>query len=902
MFCPNCGNKINKNEDFCSSCGTNVKNLFPPKNNIFLKCLQIFVNNKKKVSLTFCASLIVVVSVLLFNRVYGFHNLSWDDSYSDYKLTYVSQTNVKLGVKYNGNDGLKNIKYMATCGEVKSKGLNIIWDLTNSKGDCVITAQVKKRKITKSVKVIDDKINEADLWLSEDEDFDSDDDSDYDGLSNKQEKEYGTNPKLLDSDMDGLDDYYEIFTSKTDPLKKDSDNDGLNDYDEIELGLNPLEKDSKNDGLLDGNRTLTYEYEKNNIKIIIKGTGNIASVNAIINSDTKISNKKGLINKLYTFYTDGKIKEAEVVIPYTDEELIKYGLSEDNLSLYYYNTDSSVYEKIDTVIDKENNILKANLEHFSNYVIGDSSLVSNNISTEVLFILDNSWSMYSDEDYKKITGNDSTSKWEGFDASGLRFKLTDNLMTRLGNKNYKIGLSEFRRDYQNIMGIGSSLRKLKSAIELMNGNFSTILPGTDISNALVSGIQEFSDDDTNKYIVLLTDGQDSDLHKEASNVINKATLKNVKICSIGFGGGSYNMELANISNATGCKFYSSGEASGLTELFEKLGSELDDDLVDIDNDNKADGILVADSDFIVNRDGFSFNNYRSNLADGHCYGMATFAQLYYKKMLPLTFQSKVLEDARSYAYDLTNISNNYPNLYSYKLQSNALKYTFGFDVFKEEVPSDYRVLEKNRLLISSKYKQDIERLNLYDINQLESSLTKEEKEQRYGVNFKTYEVPYLNEDKMQNNSVMVQDDVELLNAIYASFIKQYNASSYSSGMNFVLWLRNVIGTESNDYSGQQGFINILKTRITDKDPVVLASNYSGGLHAINAISLVQSIDNPNYYYIGVYDNNYPGEKRYVDVECKNDSCFTVSNSYYSMSGEPLRITPSLEYDLNYFKQ
>lgn len=35
--------------------------------------------------------------------------------------------------------------------------------------------------------------------------------------------------------------------------------------------------------------------------------------------------------------------------------------------------------------------------------------------------------------------------------------------------------------------------------------------------------------------------------------------------------------------------------------------------------------------------------------------------------------------------------------------------------------------------------------------------------------------------------------------------------------------------------------------------------YSGGLHAINAISLVQDIDNPNLYYIGVYDNNYPGE-------------------------------------------
>lgn len=89
--------------------------------------------------------------------------------------------------------------------------------------------------------------------------------------------------------------------------------------------------------------------------------------------------------------------------------------------------------------------------------------------------------------------------------------------------------------------------------------------------------------------------------------------------------------MSNISNGTGCKFYSSGNVDGLTELFENIGAELDDDLVDIDGDSEADGILIADSGFIVNRDGFSFGNYGTNLSSGgHCYGMATFAQLYYK--------------------------------------------------------------------------------------------------------------------------------------------------------------------------------------------------------------------------------------------------------------------------------
>lgn len=68
----------------------------------------------------------------------------------------------------------------------------------------------------------------------------------------------------------------------------------------------------------------------------------------------------------------------------------------------------------------------------------------------------------------------------------------------------------------------------------------------------------------------------------------------------------------------------------------------------------------------------------------------------------------------------------------------------------------------------------------------------------------------------------------------------------------------------------------------------------------DATQLVQDIDNPNLYYIGVYDNNYPGEKRYVNLECKKDTCVTKANNYYSRSNQPVRISASLEYDLSYF--
>ncbi len=78
-------------------------------------------------------------------------------------------------------------------------------------------------------------------------------DRDNDGLSNKMEKELGTNPKKADTDGDGLNDGAEVNQVKTDPLKADTDGDGLNDGAEVnQYKTDPLKADSDDDGLNDG--------------------------------------------------------------------------------------------------------------------------------------------------------------------------------------------------------------------------------------------------------------------------------------------------------------------------------------------------------------------------------------------------------------------------------------------------------------------------------------------------------------------------------------------------------------------------------------------------------------------------------------------------------------------------
>lgn len=78
-------------------------------------------------------------------------------------------------------------------------------------------------------------------------------DTDQDGLSDGAEvKTHLTQPLDADSDADGLSDGAEVNTHKTSPLLADTDQDGLNDREELEqYQTNPLSADTDKDGLPD---------------------------------------------------------------------------------------------------------------------------------------------------------------------------------------------------------------------------------------------------------------------------------------------------------------------------------------------------------------------------------------------------------------------------------------------------------------------------------------------------------------------------------------------------------------------------------------------------------------------------------------------------------------------------
>ena len=905
MYCPNCGKQTNENTTFCPECGTKINKssqTFSEQlkaNNPIPKFLKKY-NRQLKISLIVVAFLII--GLIGYGNIVGFEKFSWNKDLEDYNLEYVSPTTITLGINFSNEDKLKDIKYKTTCGELTTNKEEILWDLSSDLGECTITAKYKVRTLKKKFTVVTISQDKEELSLDFSIDEDSNEDLDGDGLTNKEEKEYQTDPLLSDTDMDGLNDYEEIFTYKTDPLKKDTDGDGLSDYDEIKLGLDPLKKDSKGDGITDDKRTNSFNYERDNVKLTINGTGNIATSSLTKTSSTKISNKPGLINNLYTLSTDGDIKDASISIGYTSEELTQYDIAENNLTLYNYNPDTSTYEEVTSTVDTTNKTVNATLKHFSFYILGDKTKFATSSENQVLFIIDNSWSMYSPAMYEKLTGYTYEYSDLNNDPTGLRFSLTRDLISKLDGKNFEFGLAEFRSDFAMAHDIGDDSRSIKKTLDNMLGKFITYSAGTDIVGALNSGIDEFSKD-VNKYIVLLTDGEDYSLKYDANKIVDKANKKDVKICSIGCGEGASNTYLANISNATGCELFSASNANGLVELFDKLQANLLDSLIDIDNDLEIDGVVLADSGFVVNRDGFNFENYGSNFTDGHCYGMATFAEFYYLHKLPMSMPSITMEDDTSYAYDFKNTYfAKSGNLYDYKLESNILKYQFGFGYFDEPIPANIRFIENDTFKYSDKYKKIIDNSQLYDIVEKQHTISKKEQKEKYGGLFSKVEMSVLNEDKMQNSSKISNADKQMFNAIYAMFIKQMGATRCYSGMTAVSIFSYIIGMPTSMYT-PNAFTNILMSRMLAGDAPVLGGDFTGtGNHAVNAISLIQDIHNHNRYYIGVYDNNHPGELRYVNIVCNLNNCVTEKNEYYAGDKQVLMVNPSLEKDLEYLQK
>lgn len=267
----------------------------------------------------------------------------------------------------------------------------------------------------------------------------------------------------------------------------------------------------------------------------IIGKGNIASTTVDKINNKTFADIKGVLDYVYNFYTNGKIENVDVTIKYDIEDIKSKNLDEKNLTLYYFNESTKELEEVNSTVDLENKTITSTLNHFSKYVIGDKEVVLKNYVSQIMFVIDNSVSMYSDEQMASVGYSNSTGA-VGNDVEFKRLTLTNKMIDKFTG-NYQFGVAEFSGNYVNLSKFTDDIKKVKESVNSMKNNWNSNASGTNIKDALTKSIKEFAEDDDGHYIILLTDGKNNkgNLTSSKDSIISSAQKKNIKICAIGLG-------------------------------------------------------------------------------------------------------------------------------------------------------------------------------------------------------------------------------------------------------------------------------------------------------------------------------------------------------------------------------
>ena len=200
---------------------------------------------------------------------------------------------------------------------------------------------------------------------------DYDEDYDKDGLSNGDEYHLGTEPEMRDTDRDGLSDTDEVNIYLTDPLMYDTDSDGLSDGDEITLKTNPLEVTENTEYSF--TKTFTpadFGYEEDEFIPDVEFTSDAKGI-LTFKMEYRYSDltfnpiTPGYLANSMNFSTEGEFGKATLKY-YIPDELLN---SEDfEPAIYYFNEDKMCLEEMSNAV-LEGNILSVALEHFSSYAV-----------------------------------------------------------------------------------------------------------------------------------------------------------------------------------------------------------------------------------------------------------------------------------------------------------------------------------------------------------------------------------------------------------------------------------------------------------------------------------------------------------------------------------------------------
>lgn len=380
------------------------------------------------------------------------------------------------------------------------------------------------------------------------------DDRDGDKLSNGEEVKLGSNPAVSDTDSDNLNDYEEVKKHKTSPVKKDTDGDGAEDGWEINNGFDPIKFNASFEIVKDTGKASEYQPVVASVKMDVSGKQvESLSVEPVNYSDNHWVTPEiaGYLGSAYEFNIDGNFSRAELTFEY-DTKIGSIGKNFEPRIYYMDNATGKLTELENQRV--ENGKVTAITTHFSTYIllnkieydkVWDSEIKPPSKKTElgddsldVVFVIDYSFSMVENDPHKMFRD--------------VSINFIDNLRE---NKD-KASVIKFVRYPSLLQELTYNKNSLKAAIagiEYDDGRNYT--SGTNGSGAYKLALEQLKNSKAaNKYIIFMTDGEDTHTEYSYSELINESKSNEVKVYTIGLGGASDQI-LKNIAQSTGGKFF-----------------------------------------------------------------------------------------------------------------------------------------------------------------------------------------------------------------------------------------------------------------------------------------------------------------------------------------------------------
>ena len=687
-----------------------------------------------------------------------------------------------------------------------------------------------------------------------------------------------------DSDGDTLTDYEEQHTHKTNAFHCDTDSDGFYDNLELEHGTDPLNSDTDNDGIFDGtelragtdplkaDNDLTFEViltAKHNTAatLTLSGDASVYDGTLQVFNVTGLNNTPGVMSDAYWVYSPSREKGTLT---------IQVGANEQELSIYKLNNDLT-YTKIKTSIEESNSGLTLSAKVGNGrYLAGVCSFLdnikANTEAIDVFLLLDDSGSMYNE----MMDG-------QGNDPEYKRIAMCKQLLSN-ASKDIRFGLATFTANYMEKSPIVEDRSKLIAELDtLQNTPYSdkeSQFNGTFISTSIYHALDNFTANNPRRQIlVLLTDGETTEGGfggllsdtKSLSTTLSKANERNVTIIVVALGHSVDVNYLTEIETSTNGAYIHANSADAMEDLYATILNAVNLNFADTDDDGKNDSIIVADTGFRPDVNGFQFRNclvLGENFDSlGMCYGISSFCSLYYQNKLPTAVSDMTTTDWNLWWFRKLNANNESVTqpcrIQGYNVidlnqagfdidETGKLRYSFELGEWKSSTMDRY--CKYFKWPVTDEYFIEVfpdapSFTMKYYSEKAEKILEGEPLIKPIIVNKMAY--PAL--DLTVSSGSLSGDD--LSTQALLRILMRYQVSQYQESTR-----------KEHTYKFIDDFTTI-EHSLSSGIPLVLCTSD----HAVNVCRMRQDLENPNLYYLDLYDSNYSGKGTTMTAEVKIDA-------------------------------